>query len=459
MNMPGQGSGWLSRILGGQSYRRVPDEENNQGSSMPGQYPVETPAENNRRILNSKFIGDIGKQCAKIIGLLVFKPLFMVIILLLRTFAKCINTLYFKTHANTTRFTSTSSIGIEDPIDKVNKFIRDLEESLPPSPQYNENTSGPQLPPFFPGSYTQALYMATNRAKFLFVYLSNPQNVDSTFIFNKIVMNQKFIDIFRREDTLIWGGDLTNPEAYQLANSLNVTKFPFLGLMCLTRKTTMSPLGPVKTNSKISLISKIQGAFSEEIDLDAIIEHKFIRKMGHFSEELTLIRNELRDKFISQLLLKQQEANYQKSLQKDRLKRKAKMNQELRQQYLQWKFFLLKDCLKEKHGSDYAKIAVRLNDGKRVTFYCPAENSIEDIFLLVELYMEGYFDVNKTINELSDSEMRNKFKDYAIGFNFKLLSPLPPRKVLNDELNSENVVKFKDLDYIYPNGLLIVQEA
>ena len=52
---------------------------------------------------------------------------------------------------------------------------------------------------------------------------------------------------------------MTNPEAYQLANSLAVTKFPFLGLLCLTRSLKMTPEGPRKTVSKLSLVSKIQG--------------------------------------------------------------------------------------------------------------------------------------------------------------------------------------------------------
>ena len=43
-----------------------------------------------------------------------------------------------------------------------------------------------------------------------------------------ILLLMKFLKIFRtNENIIIWGGDLTNPEAYQLANSLAVTKFPF----------------------------------------------------------------------------------------------------------------------------------------------------------------------------------------------------------------------------------------
>ena len=87
--------------------------------------------------------------------------------------------------------------------------------------------------------------MATNRAKFLLVYLSNSQNENSSTIFNKVITNPDFISLFNSNpNILIWGGDLTNPEAYQLANSLNVTKFPFLGLLCLTKQQRCHNKGP-----------------------------------------------------------------------------------------------------------------------------------------------------------------------------------------------------------------------
>lgn len=107
-----------------------------------------------------------------------------------------INFIYFKDLNN-----SPSSTEIIDPIDKVNRFVRDLEDSI--QPLITQNLS--QLPPFFQGSYTQALYMATQRGKILFVYLTNPQNESASFIFNEIILNQEFIRIFN-QDVVIWGG-------------------------------------------------------------------------------------------------------------------------------------------------------------------------------------------------------------------------------------------------------------
>ena len=71
------------------------------------------------------------------------------------------------------------------------------------------------------------IYIWLLKGKFLFVYLTNPHNENANGIFNNIITNEIF-KIFRtNENIIIWGGDLTNPEAYQLANSLAVTKFPF----------------------------------------------------------------------------------------------------------------------------------------------------------------------------------------------------------------------------------------
>lgn len=376
-----------------------------------------------------------------------------------RILSKLLDILFFNDkHSIRTRSLSNTTANsnlINDPIDRVNRFVRALEDNLTPEQQFSQHYSVNSLPPFFQGSYTQALYMAHQRAKFLFVYLTHPQNENSISMFDKIITNREFVTLFNdNKELLIWGGDLTNPEAYQLANSLNVTKFPFLGLLCLTRSTTMSPQGPIKTSAKISLILKLQGSIADNQDPSEIINKKFKRRINKYSEELTLIRNELREKFMSQVMLKQQDINYQNSLAQDRLKKKAKEYEKLKKQYLTWiapRFEAFQNSEPET-----ARVAIKFPDGNRIILYFPAENSIEDIFTYIELHRGGYLGKD-TVNNISDREAEEKFKDFQLIFTFELQCPLPPKRVLNDFLKEGK--KVKDVDFIYPSGLLLYQES
>lgn len=431
-------------------------------SNIPGYFPSGEEAargpNSRENRFNSVAIGESIQGVGNWLNYLVIKPIIILLIVFGRILAKLMDILFFNDkHSIRARSLSNTTANnnlINDPIDRVNKFVRALEDNLTPEQQFSQNHSVNSLPPFFQGSYTQALYMAHQRAKFLFVYLTHPQNENSISMFDKIITNQEFVRLFNdNKELIIWGGDLTNPEAYQLANSLNVTKFPFLGLLCLTRSTTMSPQGPIKTSPKISLILKLQGSVSDSQDPHDIINNKFKRRMNKYNDELKLIRNELREKFTSQVMLKQQDINYQNSLIQDRLKKKAKEYEKLKKQYLAW--IAPKFKAFQNSSPETARVAIKFPDGNRVILYFPAENSVEDIFTYVELHNGEYFD-KEIVNNISDDEAEERFKEFKLVYTFQLQSPLPPKRVLNEFLRDG--VKVKDVDFIYPSGLLLFQE-
>lgn len=461
-------SSWIRHLLGQETYQPLGnsvDSSQAYNEPLPGHYPEEPVLQSNRNAINSNSIQHLFKNVGNWISFLLIKPIIIMLILSFRILAKIINIIYFRDQYTRSNSRNTANLainktGLNDSIDKVNKFIRDLEDNLTPVQHQNlESGLSPQLPPFFLGSYTQALYMATNRAKFLFVYLSNPQNENSSTIFNKVITNPDFISLFNSNpNILIWGGDLTNPEAYQLANSLNVTKFPFLGLLCLTRTTTMSQQGPVKTSPKISLILKIQGGLDEDVNIRTTVIDKFKRKIRKFDEELIVMRTELRDKYMSQVLLRQQDINYQNSLKNDQLKKQEKLYKQLKNEYLNWKSVYFNKLKEENDHEDSAKIAIKLSDGERVTFHFPSQNLIDDIFIFVELQNGNYLD-GSIKSTITDDEASERFKDFKLNYKFKLVSPLPPRTVLNNYLDEENHPIIRDINYIYPNGLLIVEDV
>ncbi|ODV78151.1 uncharacterized protein CANTADRAFT_54849 [Suhomyces tanzawaensis NRRL Y-17324] len=440
-------------------FRRAFTESNQQYSpvdnqsslNLPGAFPgdeAELVVPNQRAQFNSESLNETARNIKKWINIIFIRPLIIVLVICFRLLAKLLSIVYFKDQVATA---SDDYLVHNDSINKVNKFIRDLEDSLTPE-QLSRGTSS--MPPFYEGSYTQALYIATNRAKFLFVYLTNPHNESSSSLFKKIITNPKFIDIFNKnKDVLIWGGDLTNPEAYQLANSLNVTKFPFLGLLCLTRSVTMSQQGPIKTSPKISLVLKIQGGIKDDVDENALMRSKFQKKIVKYEGELGLIRNELRDRYMGQLLQKQQELNYENSLAIDRAKKLKKAYEQTKKKYLEYKSTYINELMKNPQSGDQSKIAIKMKSGARPTFNFPAGNPVSDIFLYVELYNQGLLNT-ETSGSITETEAQQLFANFEMKYEFKLVSPLPPRTNLNEMMERS----IREIDVIYPNGLLIVED-
>lgn len=420
-------------------------------SHLPGHFPTDAERQNLAPTSTLRSVGGTFTY-------FVMKPVIIVLSLVLTLLGRFLGLLYFRDSLHSRPpATSVNNALINDPIRRVEQFVLDLEENLLPQQQFSTYHSDQSvaLPPFFQGSYTQALYMATSRGKFLYIYLTNPQNDGALSIFQRIVTNPKFISIFTSDSdqNIIWGGDLTNPEAYQLANSLGITKFPVLGLLCLSRTTTMTPEGPKKTAPRISLISKIQGGISDGQDADALIYSKFIKRMMKFEPELVVIRSELREKYISDMMRRKQDMDYQQSLLRDQQKKWQKERKLLADKYLKWRQPYFYDLANDTDRTDKAKIAIRMADGSRVTVLFPKTSPIEDIFVFVELHRRGML-IEREESAISDEEAISLFADFRISYEFSLTSTVPPRPCLND-ISGDTMIEL--VDYIYPSGLLMVE--
>lgn len=353
--------------------------------------------------------------------------------------------------------TRASSALMNDPIRRAEQFVLELEESIPLTQQCQGGLGNPnidRLPPFFQGSYSQALYMASSRAKFLFVYLTNPHTEGSKSLFEKIIISKSFGKLFSgNEMTIIWGGNVANAEAFQLATNLNVTKFPMLGLLCLTRPTVMTPEGPRKDSARISLVLKIQGGIRDSADIESLIQNKFVKKMMRYEPELALIRAELREKLEQEALLRTQHENYQKSLAQDRLKKQQKLQEELLLKYLKWRQPSIKHMLADGNNEQTLRIAFKFENGLRVTENFPQECEIEDLFTYVELRNRNMFDSQFEVT-MSDEEAESLFKKWDRVYKCQLTSTVPPRPSLNDLPLS---TKIRDVNFITPSGLLMVE--
>lgn len=444
---------WIRSALGNRPGQRLAQEPT---LNLPGHFPDPQTQEPSVR---PHLLATAGTY----INLFFVRPVTALVYITISVIFRIVNAIYFFEKLNVRSLlnagTTVNNALMNDPIARAENFVRELEENLLPLQQfqlYHSDHNVEHLPPFFQGSYTQALYMASTRAKFLYVYLTNSMSEGSQSLFSKVVTNRKFTSIFKDNDhAIIWGGDVTDPEAYQLANSLNITKFPMLGLLCLTRSTNMTPEGPRKSSPRISLILKVQGGLKDTRDPEELIYNKFTRRMMKYEPDLALIRAELREKYLAEATRRRQDADFQRSLMIDRQKKEEKSRKKLTDKYLKWKQPYFKQLHASKDVRDTLRIAIKFEDGHRVTVFFPKNSPIEDVFLYVELHNRNMLeDTYET--SMSDADAETLFRDFKMKFGFTLTSSIPPRPSLNDmDLNTS----IQNVGFIYPSGLLMVERT
>ncbi|WPK24533.1 hypothetical protein PUMCH_001809 [Australozyma saopauloensis] len=418
-----------------------------QPQQMPGNYPSSPRQELSWYV-----------QVSKQVNYILITPLALCVRALMSVLSLLFKTLYVldKPRESSSDVRATSAL-LNDPIRRAEQFVAELEENLPITQQQQPSFPGQavtNLPPFFQGSYSLALYMANTRAKFLFVYLTNSHTEGSKSLFEKVITNKKFNELVSdTEKTIIWGGDVAQAEAYQLATNLNISKFPMLGLLCLTRATKMTPEGPTKEAARISLVLKIQGGIRDSADVGALIHSKFVKKMMRYEPELALIRAELRERLAEEQLRRTQQENFQKSLQQDKLKKMRKEKEELLVKYLKWRQPHILRIVAGEATSPTLRVAFKFENGQRVTLNFSQESSIEDLFTYVELSIRNMLNSHYEVL-LSDEEAQSLFNKQARDYKCRLTSSVPPRSSLNEYPLTTLV---KDVPFITPSGLLMVE--
>ncbi|PCD33475.1 hypothetical protein AU210_009700 [Fusarium oxysporum f. sp. radicis-cucumerinum] len=123
------------------------------------------------------------------------------------------------------------------PRDTASRFKREFEE------EYGENEL-----PFFEGGVAQAHDQAKKDLKFMLVVLMSPEHDDTESFVKETLLAPEVVDFIKdpSNNIILWGGNVLDSEAYQVAQEYICTKFPFSALVCLTPKEGSTRMGIVK---------------------------------------------------------------------------------------------------------------------------------------------------------------------------------------------------------------------
>ncbi|ODV97882.1 hypothetical protein PACTADRAFT_376 [Pachysolen tannophilus NRRL Y-2460] len=362
-----------------------------------------------------------------------------------------------------------------------NKPLVDIQQQLPPPTEYiavnDSSLMEIQRPNFLECSYTNALYKVKKECSWLMIYLQSDHHEDKATFINEILLNKQFLKFLQEKQIYIWGGNLKESESFQIADTFSVNKFPFLGLLTLTVDQIPTSTGSNTSSPTLSLVSKIQGVpykyFNPQnmtLNINKVI-NKFNRTYERQNPTLVSLRTEHEQRERERNLRLEQDLAYQRSLENDRRREqerlrliqqheeeerrsreaeeKAARNQEQKLKWLYWRYQNLRPepDMKKDDKKSFARVAIRLNNEKRISRLFYKDCKIEEIFAFVECI------TNDIPNSINSEDSFIKPKDYNHIYKFRLMSMLP-----KEELKLSYDEEICNNKLVYPNGNLIMIE-
>lgn len=273
-----------------------------------------------------------------------------------------------------------------------------------------------------------ALEKAHRELKFLLVVLCAPEHDHTDAWVRETLLSREVTDFLNdpQNNVIIWGGNVQDAEAYQVANSLRCTKFPFAAAIAHT---------PNVSSTAMSVITRISGATSP-----AEFVEKLRTAISQNKEPLERIRSTRAEQQASRSLREQQDSAYERSLAIDRERARQRREAEaarLREEQLaverqaaeekrtqnleQWKRWRAQTIRDEPDAyvKDAVRISIRLLSGDRVIRRFAPDADMEELYAFVECH-----DVT-TEGELSEKTTAEKPAGYDHVYGFRLVSPMP----------------------------------
>ncbi|KAK4215837.1 hypothetical protein QBC37DRAFT_418277 [Rhypophila decipiens] len=294
--------------------------------------------------------------------------------------------------------------------------------------EFDEEYGAASLP-FFEGGHAQALDAAKKDLKFLLTVLISPEHDDTDRFVRDTLLSPQVVNFINdaSNNIIIWGGNVLDSEAYQVASEYMCTKYPFSCLICLT---------PKEGSTRMGVIKRMAGPISPDTYISSIQ-----KAMEKYAPELDNVRAERASQELARNLRSQQDSAYERSLALDRerarrrkeaaaaaaaAEKRAREAEEaaarldrLREQWRKWR---ARTISPEPDATVKNAVRLALNmpasaGGGRVIRRFDGATSIDDLYAFVECY-----------NLLQDGDLAEdvgKPEDYEHKYQFQVAQVLP----------------------------------
>ena len=123
-------------------------------------------------------------------------------------------------------------------------------------------TTGPRIPDFYIGSYDEALRFARDEMRILMVVLTSEEHERDERFKREVLISEVVNDLVDEERIVIWGGDVSDRDAYQVGQTLSYISLPFVALIALQPSgppgLASNPATAPITSPRMRLISRLE---------------------------------------------------------------------------------------------------------------------------------------------------------------------------------------------------------
>ena len=312
---------------------------------------------------------------------------------------------------------NTSGRRALSPKDTAARFIREFEE------EYGSNSL-----PFVESGFNQAFDSAKRDLKYLMVVLISPEHDDTSSWVRETLLSQQTTQFLREHsnELLLWAGNVVDSEAYQVADTLRCTKFPFAALVVHT---------PEVSSTAMSAVVRATGPMPP-----STFVAKLATAITQHNEALSRVRATRAEQQASRNLRQEQDSAYERSLAQDRERARRKREEEeaaaraekdalaeaaaaekLVRSKEQWKRWRAQSLSSEPAAgqADTIRVSIRMPSGERVIRRFASGADIEELYAFVECY-----DVLKD-QVFASGQAVEQPQGFEHKYVFRMVSPMP----------------------------------
>ncbi|EST05527.2 hypothetical protein PSEUBRA_005210 [Kalmanozyma brasiliensis GHG001] len=370
-------------------------------------------------------------------------------------------------------------LGSSDPRDNAETFVRELEEQTGATTdasavsRQDSGTRAPvptRLPPFFIGGYADALKAAKEQIKILAIVLVSREHGDDDRFKQNTLTDGDLVDLLSKDDFIVWGGDVREREAYQVATTLQASTYPFVAFIALQppRSASRSSAASSTSSPRAAILSRLEGSPVSATSAAIIASHISDILLPRTRTYLDRLRAEKRRREVERQLRADQDRAYQEASRRDaeritqrreQERRKSIEAQRIREQQEQkeqhqrkqqaWQKWALHHLVPTEplSTSDSIRFSFRLPGGKTLTRRFSPADSVAAVFAFVE-----------TSSRASDADSTavhgGKPDNYEHEHRFSLVTGYPRKRI---EFSGAGAKQLKDVDGLSQGASLIVE--
>ncbi|VDM33167.1 unnamed protein product [Hydatigera taeniaeformis] len=211
---------------------------------------------------------------------------------------------------------------VTDPAVDVRKFIDDFKRRYLPLAHEGQNESDVDVvtrslpvPPFYNGTYGEALREAKQSLRFLVIYLHAESHEDTDAFCRYTLLDPILLDFLNNtEQLLFWACSVSSPEGYRVSQILRENTYPFIGVVGLSSNPVYSQTS-FGSPTRMALLGRIEGLNSAA----TLIQH-LTNIMNDHQGILVAERVERAERELSLRLRQEQDEAFAASLARDRAK-------------------------------------------------------------------------------------------------------------------------------------------